>query len=45
MKNLKLRRDVGVQYLSYSVDIGVFTDACKELLNEISGPENISGGG
>lgn len=45
MKNLKLWRDVGVQYLSYSVDIGIFTEACKALLNKINSPENISGGG
>ena len=45
MENLKLWRDVGVQYLSYSVDIGIFTEACKALLNKINSPENISGGG
>ena len=37
MKNLKLWRDVGVQYLSYSVDIGIFTEACNNLFHTIKG--------
>ena len=37
MEMLKLWRNVGVQYLSYSVDIGIFTEACENLANEING--------
>ena len=28
-------RDAGVQYLSYNVDIGIFTEACKKIMNGI----------
>ena len=24
-------KEIGVQYLSYSVDVGIFIDACKQL--------------
>lgn len=30
-EDLKMWREIGVQYLSYSVDVGVFIDACKSL--------------
>ena len=35
MKMLNLWRSVGVQYMSYSVDIGIFTEACNGILDEI----------
>ena len=35
MSMLRLWRDVGVQYLSYNVDVGIFMDACKNLVNEM----------
>lgn len=35
MEMLKLWRDVGVQYLSYSVDSGIFMDACKDLVSKM----------
>lgn len=31
--DLVMWRDMGLQYLSYSVDIGIFIDACKEIKN------------
>ena len=37
MEMLQLWRDVGVQYLSYSVDIGIFTEACENLAKKING--------
>ena len=32
---VKLWKGLGVQYISYSVDVGIFTDACKEVLRKI----------
>lgn len=32
-QDLVMWRDMGVRYLSYSVDVGVFLDACKNLKN------------
>lgn len=32
--NLKLWKSAGVQYLAYSVDVGIFTDACQNVLKE-----------
>ncbi|MBR2133968.1 MAG: aldolase [Eubacterium sp.] len=29
--NLKMWRQLGLQYLSYSVDVGLFLDACKDI--------------
>lgn len=29
--DLKMWRELGLQYLSYSVDVGIFIDACKEI--------------
>jgi len=29
-------KDAGIQYLSYSVDVGIFTDACKNLVSNLS---------
>lgn len=34
--DLKMWRDLGVQYLSYSVDIGVFMDACQQLYSSFT---------
>lgn len=39
MRMLKLWRDAGVQYLSWSVDSGIFMDACRKLVDEIHGRE------
>ncbi len=48
IKMLNLWREAGVQYLSYSVDIGIFTDACNGLMRAINKEEkltqNIGGG-
>jgi 4-hydroxy-2-oxoheptanedioate aldolase len=30
-----LWRETGVQYLSYSVDVGIFTEACKSLVDKL----------
>ncbi|MDR0559729.1 MAG: aldolase [Prevotellaceae bacterium] len=30
-----LWRKTGIQYLSYSVDVGIFTEACKEIVNHL----------
>ena len=30
-EDLVMWRNIGIQYLSYSVDVGVFIDACKSL--------------
>jgi 4-hydroxy-2-oxoheptanedioate aldolase len=30
-----LWRKAGIQYLSYSVDVGIFTDACKDIVNQL----------
>ncbi len=35
VKMLKFWREVGVQYLSYNVDIGIYMDACKRVLDQI----------
>lgn len=35
MKMLKLWRSVGVQYLSYNVDVGIFMEACHDILHKI----------
>lgn len=32
-QDLRMWKEIGIQYLSYNVDIGVFIDACKELRN------------
>ncbi|MGM5483425.1 MAG: HpcH/HpaI aldolase family protein [Nanobdellota archaeon] len=33
-KGLKLWKDAGVKYIAYSVDVGIFADACKKIINE-----------
>ena len=30
-EDLKMWKDIGLQYLCSSVDIGIFMDACKEI--------------
>jgi 4-hydroxy-2-oxoheptanedioate aldolase len=30
-----LWRKTGIQYLSYSVDVGIFTEACKNIVNQL----------
>ena len=29
-------RNAGVQYIAYSVDVGIFTNACSELVKELT---------
>ncbi len=36
IKMLRLWRDAGVQYISYSVDVGIFSSACASILSEIN---------
>ena len=36
MRLLKLWRDIGIQYLSYNVDVGIFMNACKDILEGIN---------
>jgi 4-hydroxy-2-oxoheptanedioate aldolase len=31
-----LWRNAGIQYLSYSVDVGIFTEACRTIVNELT---------
>lgn len=33
-EDLVMWRDLGVKYLSYSVDVGIFLDACRDLSNK-----------
>jgi 4-hydroxy-2-oxoheptanedioate aldolase len=33
--NARIWRDMGVQYLSYSVDVGLYFTVCKSIVNEI----------
>lgn len=33
-QDLVMWRDLGVKYLSYSVDVGIFLDACRDLMNK-----------
>lgn len=35
METLKMWSDAGVQYLSYSVDMGIFCEACKRIKTEL----------
>jgi 4-hydroxy-2-oxoheptanedioate aldolase len=35
--SVKLWRDAGVQYISYSVDVGIFMDACRTTVNKFRG--------
>ena len=34
IENIELWRNAGVRYLSYSVDIGIFTEACKGIIGK-----------
>ncbi len=34
--DLNMWRNMGLQYLSYSVDVGLFMDACKSIANEFN---------
>ena len=34
LEDLKMWKELGLQYLSYSVDVGIFFDACKEIRKE-----------
>jgi 4-hydroxy-2-oxoheptanedioate aldolase len=35
VEQAKMWREAGVRYLSYSVDLGIFTDACRTLLQQL----------
>ena len=35
IEDLKMWKDLGLQYLSYSVDVGIFIDACKQIKSRI----------
>jgi 4-hydroxy-2-oxoheptanedioate aldolase len=35
-----LWRNAGIQYLSYSVDVGIFTEACAAIVRELKGAVN-----
>lgn len=37
IENANKWRDIGVQYLSYSVDVGIFYEACKSIVLAIGG--------
>lgn len=39
--DLKMWRELGIQYLSYSVDIGIFMDACQSLYNSFTNENNL----
>ena len=31
----KRYKDLGVQYLAYSVDVGIFADACRKIIDDL----------
>ncbi|MEG1276225.1 MAG: aldolase/citrate lyase family protein, partial [Ruthenibacterium sp.] len=33
-ETMKMWMDAGVQYISYSVDVGIFAEACRSLVNQ-----------
>lgn len=35
LESAKMWRDTGVQYISYSVDVGIFTNACSQLVEAL----------
>ena len=37
--NAKFWKSKGVQYLSYSVDVGIFLESCKNIINETGGSD------
>lgn len=36
LEDLKMWRNMGIQYLSYSVDVGIFMEGCKSIIKSIS---------
>lgn len=44
-EDLKIWRNMGIQYLSYSVDIGIFMEGCKTIMKNIKDLEISRGGG
>ena len=40
LDNAKKWRDMGVVYLSYSVDLGIFYEACRSIVQEINQPSS-----
>lgn len=39
IENAHKWRETGVQYLSYSVDVGIFYESCKHLITSIMGTD------
>jgi len=35
MDSVKLWKEAGVQYISYSVDVGIFTEACADVIDKL----------
>jgi 4-hydroxy-2-oxoheptanedioate aldolase len=35
MESAKMWKEAGVQYISYSVDVGIFTDACADVIRKL----------
>lgn len=44
-ESLDFWRSKGIQYLSYSVDVGIFMEGCKEIMKHINRFKNPAGGG
>jgi len=35
MDSVKMWKEAGVQYISYSVDVGIFTEACVDVIKKL----------
>ena len=35
MESAKMWKEAGVQYISYSVDVGIFTEACADVIRKL----------
>jgi 4-hydroxy-2-oxoheptanedioate aldolase len=38
LESVRMWRDAGIQYISYGVDVALFSDACKNLLEQLQAP-------
>jgi len=36
LQSAEMWKKAGVQYISYSVDVGIFTNACSQLVKELN---------
>ena len=36
LQSAQMWKKAGVQYISYSVDVGLFTDVCSQMVNELN---------